>query len=79
MTPKIKTLLERGFSTIVLLSLLGGTVAWNEPIGYAVLICVLCNLTSWEWFNMLKGTNANRALSLVCGLLYPWILAAVSL
>ncbi len=79
MTPKIKTLLERGFSTIVLLSLLGGTVVWNEPIGYAVLICVLCNLTSWEWFNMLKGTNANRALSLVCGLLYPWILAAVSL
>ena len=76
MTPKIKTLLERGFSTIVLLSLLGGTVAWNEPIGYAGLICVLCNLTSWEWFNMLKGTNANRVLSLVCGLIYPWLLAA---
>ena len=79
MTPKIKTLLERGFSTIVLLSLLGGTVAWNEPIGYAGLICVLCNLTSWEWFNMLKGTNANRVLSLVCGLIYPWLLAAVCL
>ena len=77
MTPKIKTLLERGFSTIVLLSLLGGTVAWNEPIGYAGLICVLCNLTSWEWFNMLKGTNANRVLSLVCGLIYPWLLAAI--
>ena len=76
MSPKIKTLLERGFSTIVLLSLLGGTVAWNEPIGYAGLICVLCNLTSWEWFNMLKGTNANRVLSLVCGLIYPWLLAA---
>lgn len=79
MTPKIKTLLERGFSTIVLLSLLGGTVAWNEPIGYAGLICVLCNLTSWEWFNMLKGTNANRMLSLVCGLIYPWQLAAICL
>lgn len=79
MTPKIKTLLERGFSTIVLLSLLGGTVAWNEPIGYAGLICVLCNLTSWEWFNMLKGTNANRVLSLVCGLIYPWLLAAICL
>ncbi len=72
MSPKLKTFLERGFSTIVLLGLLGGTVAWNEPIGYAVLISVLCNLTSWEWFNMLKGTNANRWLSLVCGLLYPW-------
>ena len=79
MTPKLKTFLERGFSTIVLLSLLGGTVAWDEPVGYALLICVLCNLTSWEWFNMLKGTNANRMLSLVCGLIYPWILAAVSL
>ncbi len=79
MSPKIKTLLERGFSTIVLLSLLGGTVAWNKPIGYAGLICVLCNLTSWEWFNMLKGTNANRVLSLVCGLIYPWLLAAICL
>ena len=79
MSPKIKTLLERGFSTIVLLSLLGGTVAWNEPIGYAGLICVLCNLTSWEWFNMLKDTNANRVLSLVCGLIYPWLLAAICL
>jgi phosphatidate cytidylyltransferase len=40
---------------------------------------VLCNLTSWEWFNMLKGTNANRVLSLVCGLIYPWLLAAFCL
>ena len=54
-------------------------MAWNEPIGYAALICVLCNLTSWEWFNMLKGTNANRVLSLVCGLIYPWLLAAICL
>lgn len=78
MTPKLKTFLERGFSTVVLLSLLGGAVAWNEPIGYAVLICVLCNLTSWEWFNMLKGTNANRWLSLICGLIYPWLFALIS-
>ena len=77
MSPKLKTFLERGFSTIVLLGLLGGTVAWNEPLGYAVLISVLCNLTSWEWFNMLKGTNANRWLSLVCGLIYPWFLSWV--
>ncbi|MBR2313723.1 MAG: CDP-archaeol synthase [Akkermansia sp.] len=77
MTPKLKTFLERGFSTVVLLSLLGGAVAWNEPIGYAVLICVLCNLTSWEWFNMLKGTNANRWLSLICGIIYPWLFTAV--
>ncbi len=75
MTPKLKTFLERGFSTIVLLSLLGGAVAWNNPIGYAVLVCLLCNLTSWEWFNMLKGTQANRWLSLVAGIIYPWLLA----
>ncbi len=79
MSPKLKTFLERGFSTIVLLSLLGGAVAWNEPIGYAGLICVLCNLTSWEWFNMLKGTNANRLLALVAGIIYPWLLAFVCL
>ena len=77
MSPKLKTFLERGFSTIVLLSLLGGAVVWNEPIGYAVLICVLCNLTSWEWFNMLKGTNANRWLSLICGIIYPWMFALI--
>ena len=77
MSPKLKTFLERGFSTVVLLSLLGGAVAWNEPIGYAVLICVLCNLTSWEWFNMLKGTNANRWLSLIFALIYPWFLSWV--
>ena len=77
MSPKLKTFIERGISTFILLGLLGGTVAWNEPIGYAVLISVLCNLTSWEWFNMLKGTNANRWLSLVCGLIYPWFLSWV--
>ena len=75
MSPKLKTFIERGISTFILLGLLGGTVAWNEPIGYAVLISVLCNLTSWEWFNMLKSTNANRWLSLVCGLIYPWFLS----
>ena len=79
MTPKLKTFLERGFSTVVLLSLLGGAVVWNDPLGYAVLICVLCNLTSWEWFNMLKGTNANRVLSLVAGIIYPWLLAGICL
>lgn len=75
MTPKLKTFLERGFSTIVLLSLLGGALAWNNPFGYAGLICLFCNLTSWEWFNMLKETKANRLLSLIVGLLYPWGMA----
>ena len=78
MTPKVKTFLERGFSTLILLGLLGGAVWWNNAIGYAILVCLLCNLTSYEWFNMLKerGKESNRALSLVAGLIYPWIMAA---
>ena len=72
MTPKTKTFLERGFSTIVLLGILGGALAWDSPIGYGILICLLCNLTTVEWVNMLKNTGTNRALLLVAGLLYPW-------
>ncbi len=81
MTPKMKTFLERGFSTIILLGLLGGAVAWNEPIAYAILICIFCNLTSIEWFNMLKERKdeANRPLALIAGLIYPWLLASVAL
>lgn len=74
MTPKLKTFLERGFSTILLLSILGGAVAWNHPTGYGVLICLLCNLTTWEWFCMLKGKVANRLLVLMGGIIYPWLL-----
>ncbi|MDO5472040.1 MAG: phosphatidate cytidylyltransferase [Akkermansia sp.] len=78
MTPKVKTFLERGFSTIVLLSLLGGAVWWDNAIGYAILVCALCNLTSYEWFNMLRerGAEANRGLALIVGLIYPWLMAA---
>ncbi|MBR5895420.1 MAG: phosphatidate cytidylyltransferase [Akkermansia sp.] len=78
MTPKLKTFIERGISTIILLSLLGGAVWWNNSIGYAILVCVLCNLTSYEWFNMLRerGAEANRGLALVAGLVYPWLMAA---
>lgn len=78
MTPKAKTFLERGLSTIILLGLLWGTICWNKPIGYAILVCALCNLTSYEWFNMLreKGRAANRKLALTAGLVYPWVMAA---
>lgn len=78
MTPKVKTFLERGFSTIILLGLLGGTVYWDNPLGYAILVCLLCNLTTYEWFNMLRERKeeANRPLSLIFGLLYPWAMAA---
>lgn len=78
MTPKVKTFLERGFSTVILLGLLGGAVAWNSPLGYAVLVCLLCNLTSYEWYNMQRerGAESNRALSLIAGMIYPWLMAA---
>ena len=81
MTPKVKTFLERGFSTIILLGLLGGTVWWDNALGYALLVCVLCNLTSYEWFNMLRerGQEANRKLALAAGLVYPWMMAAGTL
>lgn len=78
MSPKVKTFIERGISTIILLGLLGGAVCWNNAIGYAILVCVLCNLTSYEWFNMLRerGKESNRGLALVVGLVYPWLMAA---
>lgn len=73
MSDKLKTFYARLFSTVVLLVLLGGAVWWNSPAGYGVLICLLCNLTSVEWFRMLKGTTACRKLALVFGLLLPWL------
>ncbi len=81
MTPKMKTFLERGFSTVVLLSLLCGAVLWNEPAAYAVLLCIFCNLTTVEWFNMLKErkNEANRPLVLIGGLIYPWLMALTSM
>ncbi len=81
MTPKMKTFLERGLSTVILLGLLGGAVAWNEPIAYAVLICLFCNLTSIEWFNMLRERKdeANRPLALIAGLIYPWLMATITM
>lgn len=78
MTPKLKTFLERGLSTIILLAILGGALWLNTPIAYGILICLLCNLTTWEWFNMLRGSATNRWLILIGGIVYPWLqLAAV--
>ena len=79
MSPKLQTFYQRLFSTIILLALLGGAVWWNSPIGYAVLIALFCNLTTWEWFRMLKGSGANRALVLIGGIAYPWIMLSAVL
>lgn len=76
MTSKVRTFYERLFSTIVLLVLLGGVVALDNTYGYALLICLFCNLASLEWFHMLRGHSCNRGLALCAGLAYPWIMAA---
>ena len=76
MTPKLKTFLERLFSTVILLTLVGGVLWWNSVWGYAILICLLCNLTTIEWYTMLKEKKdyAQRWLVLAAGLPYPWLL-----
>lgn len=74
MTPKTKTFLERSFSTIILLAILGGAIAWDDPLGYGILIAIFCNLTTVEWYRMLAGRSADRSLVLVGGLIYPWVL-----
>ncbi len=81
MTPKTQTFLERSLSSIILLGLTGGAVAWGEPIGYALLICIFCNITSIEWFIMLKERKerSSRLLGLLAGLIYPWCIAATAL
>lgn len=75
MTPKLKTFCERLFSTVVLLGALGATLWWGEPIGYALLLCLLCNLTSVEWYRMLrdKKDEVCRPAVLAFSLVYPWL------
>lgn len=77
MTSKTKTFCERTLSTGILLIMLGCAIYWDSAYGYAILICIFCNLTSIEWFRMLKGRKGenNRWLALIAGLAYPWIMA----
>lgn len=77
MSPKLQTFLKRLLSTVILISVLAGVVLWNHPCGYAALICVLCNLSTIEWYRMLSehGRVSNRLLILIAGLVYPWLVA----
>lgn len=76
----MKTFLERLFSTVLLLALFGLAVWWNSSYGYAILVCLFCNLTTVEWHAMLagRGKECQQGLLLAAGLAYPWILAAVA-
>lgn len=77
MSPKAQTFFKRLFSTVVLLAVLGGAVAWDSEYGYAALICIFCNMTTIEWYRMLRERREEccRWLVLLGGLVYPWALA----
>ena len=77
MSPKLQTFFKRLLSTVILLAVLAGVLLWNHPYGYAGLICLLCNLSTVEWYRMLAGhaKESNRLLILIAGLVYPWVIA----
>ena len=81
MSPKLQTFLKRLLSTVILIAVLAGVVIWHHPLGYAALICVLCNLCTIEWYRMLSGhaQESNRWLILAAGLIYPWAMAWITL
>ena len=73
----MQTFLKRLLSTVILAAVLAGVVVWGDIRGYAVLICLMCNLSTVEWYRMLAGhaQESNRLLILLAGLVYPWIRA----
>ena len=81
MAPKLQTFLKRLLSTVILLAVLAGVLLWHHPYGYALLVCALCNLSTVEWYRMLAEhrRESNRLLILVAGLVYPWLIAWLTL
>lgn len=76
---KMRVLFQRLFSTLVLLGLLAGALAWNREAGYYGLICIFCILTAWEWRHMLlrSGKAGQARLSFLFGAAYPVLLSIV--
>lgn len=74
---KMGVLLQRSFSTVVLLGLLAGVLWWDRELGYYGLVCIFCILASWEWRHMLlrsrKASQPN--LSFLFGAAYPVLLS----
>lgn len=74
---KMGVLLQRSFSTVVLLGLLAGALWWDNELGYYGLVCIFCILASWEWRHMLlrsrKASQPN--LSFFFGVAYPVLLS----
>ncbi len=50
---------------------------WNQPCGYAILICLLCNLSTGRWVSMLREhrKNSHRRFILAASIPYPWFMA----
>lgn len=71
-------LLQRSFSTVVLLGLLAGAVWWDREAGYYGLICIFCILAAWEWRRMLlfSGKACQPNLGFLFSAAYPVLLSA---
>ena len=70
-------LLQRSFSTVVLLGLLAGALWWDCELGYYGLVCIFCILAAWEWRHMLlrSGKASQPNLSFLFGVAYPVLLS----
>ncbi len=80
MDSKSRVFFQRTFSTVILLGLLVGAVSLDTFWGYASLIALLCNLTSYEWYKMQKDklSCVNREVCLGINIIYPWLMAYLS-
>ena len=74
---KMGVLLQRSFSTVVLLGLLAGALWWDCELGYYGLVCIFCILAAWEWRHMLlrSGKASQPNLSFLFGVAYPVLLS----
>ncbi|MFR4223566.1 MAG: phosphatidate cytidylyltransferase [Akkermansia sp.] len=70
-------LVQRSFSTVVLLGLLAGALWWDCELGYYGLVCIFCILAAWEWRHMLlrSGKASQPNLSFLFGVAYPVLLS----
>lgn len=74
---KMGVLVQRSFSTVVLLGLLAGALWWDCELGYYGLVCIFCILAAWEWRHMLlrSGKASQPNLSFLFGVAYPVLLS----
>ncbi len=79
MDSKSTVFFQRSLSTVILLALLGAAVSLDSFFGYAILISLLCNLTSYEWYRMKKDklSACDRDISFGVGIAYPWFITYI--